>query len=178
MAIPTLATTSRTSLTVSGLTLPALAGFGLAIALQGVAPLCAGHGSLLIPGFLACAGVQTVAGLLEWRRQHPLVATVLVAFALFWCSQLPQLLHPADQSATLAGVGYLSLWGIFALLLAGHAPHRPLALTLYGFAATLLLQASALASGFSAFHWVAAACALFSGGCAVFTALAGRERSH
>lgn len=123
----------------------ALLGLGLSIFLEAlVATPFSPRPALLVAPLLLGAAVQVVAGLQEWRREHPQAAVVLISFGLFTCSQISQLgSHTGEGSALLAQGSFLLFWGLYAALLAFHAADsgRPFQLLLGASAATLLLKA-------------------------------------
>lgn len=96
--------------------LAGLFGLGLTALLEVlvVTPFDLSPQFLILPLLLA-ALVQIGAGLSEWRHENVLPAVVYVAFGLYSCSQISQLISPSLGHAQ--GV-FTLLWGAFAVLVA------------------------------------------------------------
>jgi succinate-acetate transporter protein len=95
---------------------------------------------------------QILVGFMEWKRHRPFGATAFTAFGLFWLSLLVMTLLPdprfGQPSQDTALAAYLSLWGLFTVVLFIGALrlNRSLQLVLGSLAGFYFLQAAGVAT--------------------------------
>ncbi|MGD9116523.1 MAG: acetate uptake transporter [Dehalococcoidia bacterium] len=64
---------------------------------------------------------QVVAGIMEWKKNNTFGATAFLSYGFFWLSLVGTLVMPSLGMGTAQGtagmVAYLSLWGVFTLVM-------------------------------------------------------------
>lgn len=100
-----------------------LLGFGITTLLLnihnvGVYPL---DSMILAMGIFYGGIAQIIAGIMEWKKNNTFGTTAFISYGLFWLTLVGLLLMPklgiAEASSKFAMGFYLSLWGVFTLVM-------------------------------------------------------------
>jgi uncharacterized protein len=128
-----------------------LLGLGLTMILLNLflASLLPVPAALLGVGLLLGGLLQIVAGLAEWRKDHPFGAAVFVSYGLFWLSVVALVILPqvgwGEKPQPAAMVAYLVLWGLFTVgfFIASMGQNRALQMVFGSLTLLLFLLAAA-----------------------------------
>jgi succinate-acetate transporter protein len=78
-------------------------------------------GMILAMGVFYGGIAQIIAGIMEWKKNNTFGATAFTSYGLFWLSLVGLIIAPklglAEADETPAMVAYLTMWGIFTLVM-------------------------------------------------------------
>ena len=134
---------------------------------------------VILPMGIFYGGVaQIVAGLLEAKKGNTFGATAFTSYGLFWLSFVALNIMPrmglfGTASPKAIGV-YLTLWGIFTLLmsLATFRTNRMLQIVFFSLTALFFILALADLTGHNLIKTIGGYEGIFCGSCAVYLAIA------
>jgi len=100
-----------------------LMGFGMTTVLlnlhnAGIYPL----GSMILAMGIFYGGIaQVIAGTMEWKKGNTFGTTAFTSYGLFWLSLVGLLVFPklgwCEPASETAKIAYLTMWGIFTLVM-------------------------------------------------------------
>jgi succinate-acetate transporter protein len=122
---------------------------------------------------------QVIAGALEWKKNNTFGMTAFLSYGMFWLSLVALILLPelfpkiAGPNATAMAV-YLSMWGLFTLVMffGTLKINRALQVVFGTLTILFILLAAAEATGNSAVHHIAGYEGIFCGLSAMYAGLA------
>lgn len=135
-------------------------------------------GVILSMGIFYGGIAQIIAGLLEAKKGNTFGATAFTSFGLFWLSFvalniMPKMGFSGEASPKAIGV-YLTLWGIFTLLmsLATFKTNKLLQTVFFSLTALFFILALADLTGNNLIKTIGGFEGIFCGSCAVYLAIA------
>lgn len=100
-----------------------LLGFGMTTILLNLhnADIFPLGGMILAMGLFYGGLAQIIAGILEWKKENTFGMTAFISYGFFWLSLVGILVFPrigwAEAPSNIAMTAYLSMWGLFTLVM-------------------------------------------------------------